>query len=376
MRILVLNYEFPPIGGGGGHASAALCKELAARGHELIVLTSSGPALPKAEDRDGYRVQRVPTRRRSPYRATLITMASYVLAGLLPGRSLIRSWKPDVMHVHFAVPTGALGYALSVWTGIPYLLTAHLGDVPGGVPEKTDRWFRLVGPLTPPIWRRAAAIVAVSEFTRALAEERYGIPMAVIPNGLALPAAEDGPPDVGDPPVIVFAGRFQPQKNLLFLIETLAQLKDLGWRCVLMGDGPQWQEVARRVQALELDDRVTLTGWIDSEQVERQLRESDLLCMPSLSEGLPVIGVQALTHGLAIVANRAGGLVELVQDGVNGRLCEVGDAQCILNGLRWALADPDRLQGMKRASRERAHAYDIKHVATAYEGALAEAAGR
>ena len=70
---------------------------------------------------------------------------------------LAREWKPDLIHVHFAVPAGALAWILRRLTGIPYVLTAHLGDVPGGVPEKTGRWFRWIYPFTPPIWKKSEA---------------------------------------------------------------------------------------------------------------------------------------------------------------------------------------------------------------------------
>ena len=145
MRILILNYEFPPVGGGGGRASAELGEALVERGHELSVITSHAESLSRSETKYGMNVVRVPTGRRALYRASFATMARYVLSGFRPGLSLIRSWRPEAMHAHFAVPTGALAYVLSRLTGVPYVLTVHLGDVPGGVPEKTTRWFRVVG---------------------------------------------------------------------------------------------------------------------------------------------------------------------------------------------------------------------------------------
>ena len=75
------------------------------------------------------------------------------------------------------------GYPFS--PGFPIYLTAHLGDVPGGVPEKTDKWFRWVAPFIPPIWNRAKRVAAVSIFTKNLALQRYPVPIQVIPNGVS-----------------------------------------------------------------------------------------------------------------------------------------------------------------------------------------------
>ncbi len=372
MRILVLNYEFPPVGGGGGRATAALCAALAQRGHELRVITSRAPNLAPEETLDGYRVSRVLTGRRSRYRASFASMAGYVVGALLPALRLARSWKPDVIHAHFAVPTGVLASRLSKMTRVPYVLTAHLGDVPGGVPEKTDRWFRFVSPFTPPIWNNAARVVAVSEHTRDLALRHYEVNIEVIPNGIDL--RSDGPGSVSDPPRLIFAGRFQPQKNLPMLVEMLSRAQDIPWQCELLGDGPDRPAIIKSVKSHHLESRVELPGWVDGEVVEKRLEASDLLLLTSRSEGFPVVGVQALAIGLAILASREGGLSELVENEVNGRLCEVDDLACFERALRWCLEDRERLLRMKRASRMKAERFDIRHIAARYEALLQEAA--
>jgi glycosyltransferase involved in cell wall biosynthesis len=370
MKILVLNYEFPPVGGGGGRASADLAKSLAGRGHDLRVITSHKLGLERELETDGYQVHRVFTGRRSSYRASFASMLAYVVGAFFPTLIACWSWKPAVMHVHFAVPTGALAYAVSKLTGIPYLLTVHLGDVPGGVPEKTQRWFQLIYPFTHRIWRSAAKVVAVSEFTRQLALEHYDVPITVIPNAVELSRIGSSPKAPNEIPKLIFAGRFQPQKNLLFLIDALSHVEDLLWECTLVGDGPMRRSIEDKIDGLGLGDRIEVTGWVTSEEVWDRLSDSDILVMPSLSEGLPVVGVQALAQGLAIVANRAGGLIDLVQEGVNGRLCPVGDERCFLDSLRECLSNRDMLARMKGASRRLAERFEMRTVAKRYERLL------
>lgn len=365
MRILVLNYEFPPVGGGGGRASAELIQALVDRGHELRLITSHAEGLPRSEQRNGFQITRVPTGRQTRYRASFGSMARYVLGGFRPALRQVREWRPEVIHAHFAVPTGVLAYGLHRLTGVSYVLTTHLGDVPGGVPEKTKGWFRFVGPIAPVVWRGAASVVAVSEHTRELAARHYAVPIMVIPNGLSLPPEPDLEP--GRPPRLIFAGRFQPQKNLPFLVDALAEVSDSDWRCALVGDGPTMAAVRERVGAHRLEARVELPGWLEGSQVAARLEDADVLVMPSLSEGLPVVGVQALAHGVAIVASRAGGLTELVEDRINGRLSDIDDLDQFVDSLRWTLSDTNRLREMKGASRARAADYEIGRVAGEYE---------
>jgi glycosyltransferase involved in cell wall biosynthesis len=300
------------------------------------------------------------------YRATIPTMAAYLVSGFLPGLNWVRQWMPDLLHAHFAVPTGILARAIARRTHTPYVLTAHLGDVPGGVPEKTGRWFRWIYPWTRAIWREAAAVVAVSQYTRELARRHYDVPMDVIPNGIDL-AGRPRPTPVGAPPRLIFVGRFQPQKNLLALLDVLGRIRDLTWRCTLVGDGPQRKAVEERIRAEGLTDRVTLTGWLSPEAARSQLSESDVLVMPSLSEGLPIVGLQSLAFGLAIVGSRVGGLSELIEEGRNGRGCPPKDGACLEAALRACIGSRERLAAMKEASWQAAVRYDLDRVSERYE---------
>lgn len=370
MRILVLIHEFPPVGGGGGRVAQDLCQGLVKRGHEVRVLTAQCGDLPNHEERDSILLLRLRSGRSELFRADLKAMLGFVWASFWEGLRQIRSWKPDIIHVHFAVPTGVSAYLLNLFTNVPYVITAHLGDVPGGVPEKTGKWFRWIFPLTPSIWRHAAGIAAVSAFTRDLALNSYDVPIEVIHNGVDLNALDPGEIMVGNPPQVVFAGRFMLQKNLLQLVRSLVAVQDLPWACTLIGDGPLRAEVETEIAHQNLGDRFTLTGWMTPDQVIEQYRQSDLLFMPSLSEGLPVVGVQAMAMGLALVLSRVGGCVDLVEEGRNGYLFDPSDTPGFEYALRELLGNPDKLRSFRLASRAWAQNFELERIVIQYETLL------
>jgi len=370
MRILTLIYEFPPIGGGGGRAAYDICKGLAARGHEVTVLTAHMQGLPFEEYKDGIRLVRISSLRREMFGASFMTMLAYVLAGLWAGSRLIGRDRPDIIHAHFAVPTGALAWMLSILTGIPYILTVHLGDVPGGVPEKTGKWFRWVEPFTVPIWKRAKKIIAVSEHTRQLALKHYSVNVEVVPNGADVKHLAPAEINVNTPPCLIFAGRFVPQKNPFAIIQTLSQLKDLNWTCSMLGDGPLFEDVKHEIEKAGMSERFDLPGWVTPDTVLEYFAKSDILFMPSLSEGLPVVGVQALATGLAIVASKIGGFLDLVDNGKNGYLIDVRDVSAFSNSLREIISDPNVLLRLREASVEKSHQFDIQKVAEQYQAIL------
>ncbi len=375
MKILVLIHEFPPIGGGGGRAARDIAMGLVNKGHELRVLTTHIDGMPLSETIPGsfpgkaLRVDRIRTRRKTAFQAGFLDMAQFSLSSVFAGLRLIQEWRPDLIHAHFAVPAGAAAFVLSKLTGIPYILTAHLGDVPGAVPEKTDHWFKWIFPFTPAIWRAAARVVAVSEFTRQMALQHYRVPIEVIHNGVDLSGLPAAMPNLnpGQSIRIVFAGRFMEQKNPGHLVKALCALKELPWQCAMLGDGPLLEPIRESLAACGLADRFWLPGWVTPEQVLAEFARSDLLVLPSSSEGLSVVGVQALGMGLAMLLSTAGGNLELVCEGENGFLFPIGDLDTLTDRLKILIKNPSMLQSAQHKSHEMAKKFDLTAVISQYE---------
>lgn len=372
MKILVLCYEYPPVGGGGGRVAAQVAAGLARRGHEVKVQTSGMSHLPLREDIEGVEILRTPCFRRREDTCSVPEMARYLLASFFPVWRLARTWKPDVIHAHFAVPTGALAFPVSRLTGIPYVLTAHLGDVPGGVPEQTAHLFRLVNPLARILWKSAAAVTAVSSFVAELARRAYGMDPVIIRNGV-----KPHPPSktirTNAVPRLLLAGRLSIQKNPLLALQALALVKDQNWTLDIIGEGPLGATLRAEAEKLGLENRVTFHGWLAAGCVSEIMAQSDILIMTSLHEGLPMVGVEALQHGLAIVGSAIGGLRDIVEEGKNGFLCAL-QPEAFAGLLGRVLSDHELLANMQQASFALAGRFDLEESVVAYEKVLLDAA--
>jgi glycosyltransferase involved in cell wall biosynthesis len=373
LKILILCYEYPPVGGGGGRVAQTVADALAARGHTISVQTAALGWRSSEEESGGVKISRAASGRRAPDTCRVHEMAAYCVTSFLPALVKIRQIRPQIIHAHFAMPTGLLAWALHRITRIPYVITAHLGDVPGGVPEQTDRLFRFLNPIARCVWHEAAARTAVSSFVQKLAERAYGKKVERILNGITLGEL----PPVQPPSStrqLVFAGRFNPQKKPDFLIEVMARLKAHSWRLTMMGDGPLMPEVRRMIQTAGLADRISLPGWLAPSQVANALAGSDLLMLPSSSEGLPVTAIEALKHGLAIAASDIPGVCDVVEHERNGLRLPVGQLDVWIERLRWLIDSTSTLASMKNASRTMARAFDLESITTQYERTLAVAA--
>ncbi len=375
LRIMVLNYEFPPVGGGGGRIAADFCRHLVKLGHRVLVQTSWHPSLPRREERDGYEIVRHLAGRRRLHTCSVPEMAAYLALTWLPTWRTTLAWRPQVLQVHFAVPTGVLGWLMARGTGLPYVLSAHLGDVPGGVPEQTEHLFRWLKPFTRPIWRSAAAVTAPARHIKVLAERHYGVPVSVLPNGIDLEQFPCRPAPPGEPLRLIFVGRLSIQKNPLLLLQALGLLRDLPWRLDILGDGPLRPAAEALARELGLAPRVVFHGWVRPEAVPTAMCRSDVLVLPSLAEGLPLVGVQALAAGLAIVGSNVGGIADVIRPGQNGLLVPVNDAAALAAALRQVL-DRRVAAAWKQGSRDLAPAFDLQAAARLLEDLLKKAAAQ
>lgn len=368
-RILVLCYEYPPIGGGGGRVAAHVAAALRERGHQVRVVTAGMSHLPRRTMIDGVEVIRVRAGRRREDTCSVLEMLLWVMAAFPVALWEALRWRPDVMHVHFAVPTGAVAWLVHEFTRIRYVLTAHLGDVPGGVPEQTEKLFKKIKWLTVPIWKSAARVTAVSSFVAELADKAYGIKAQVILNGIKLPKqlCEKSNPT----PQLLFVGRLSVQKNPLLLIQALGLLRELPWILNIIGDGPLAAALREEVKRLNLQDRITLLGWRSADEVRLVMEQSDLLLIPSLSEGLPMVGVEALAHGLAVVGSRIRGLQDIIEEKVNGTFFDLTEgASGIAEALIPFLKNQELLREAQQASWKLARTFEWTRSIDLYEKAL------
>lgn len=374
MKILVLCYEYPPVGGGGGRVAEQVAEALARRGHEVRVHTAGLRHLPRRETRRGVEIWRAESFRKSEDTCTVPEMALYLLTNFIPALRLARDWRPDVIHVHFAVPTGVLAAPIGRILGIPYVLTAHLGDVPGGVPEQTAHLFRLINPFARLIWSGAGATTAVSSHVAQLARQAYHVVPKVILNGVKPATAT--PHLTADQPVrIVMLGRLSVQKNPLLALEALAELADLSWSFEIIGEGPLGEEMRAKATELKIADRIIWRGWLSAPEVAQSLLAADILLTTSLHEGLPMAVVEALQYGLAIVGSRIPGLADVIEDGKNGAFCDL-EAADFAQKIRLLLEDRATLLRWRQGSLAKATTFELENSVNAYEKVLLETAHR
>jgi len=373
MKILMLNSEFPPIGGGAGNASANIARQLVTQGHEVLVLTVRHASLPHEETWCGVRIVRVPALRKYMDRSGLLEQVSFVLTGSLCAGGVLKKFPAKVVLAFFGVPSGPIAWLLRKLHGIPYMISMRGGDVPGFRPYDFETYHRLVAPFLRRIWKDAGSLVANSLGLQALALKfDPGACIELIPNGVDLDVFA---PVVREwsPPRLLSVGRLVYQKGFDLAARALANLTDLDWEWIVVGDGSFRQEFEKICLELGIARRVKLVGWRSKPDLIEHYNQANLFVFPSRHEGMPNAILEAMSSGLPVLASHIAGNEELVLTGETGLLFpseSVADLQAALLEL---IPDVARRREMGEAGRNRVAAnYSWVGVADRYAELLAK----
>lgn len=371
MNLLLINYEFPPVGGGAANATWELARALVQLGHRPIVLTARFRDRNPAAMPAGVTLIEVPARRHRHEACTPFEMATFAISASFQIRRILRRERIDGMIAFFSIPCGPIAWWGARGTGVPYIVSLRGGDVPGTEPglHRIHRWL---APGRRRVLRGARAVIANSLALQQRAVAADALPVGIIPNGVDstffVPAASK-------PPALpfrwLFVGRLQTQKNLGWLITRLAALTDLSWELHIVGDGPLKEEWRQLAKALGVAPRLKWHGWLPRAELLPYYQNAHALVQPSLYEGMANTVLEAMACGLAIVASDEPANRALVEDSGSGVCLPLANPAAAEAVLRATMTDDRWTQ---RGGDARTHA--IKHfswpqVAEAYVSLLA-----
>jgi glycosyltransferase involved in cell wall biosynthesis len=274
--------------------------------------------------------------------------------------------RPDLVHVHMSSAGSFFRKALLFWIArafrVPVLVHIHSG--------RFDRFHdRLPGPLRRTVrgvLTRAAAVVTLGEewaarITRIAPRAR----VEILPNTVVVPQQAPRRPD--GPTHVVFLGAICAAKGTFCLLEAWAKLAAewdgrAGARLTLAGDRGV-DEARRTIADLGIDGSAQVRDWLPPSEVVALLASADVFVLPSRSEGQPMSVLEAMAHGVCVVASDVGGIPELVEDGRTGVLVPPDDVDALVGALRRVLDDRDLRERLGAAGRQRVRSeFDVDVV--------------
>ena len=357
MNILSLTYEYPPIGGGGSVVAAALNQQLVSAGHRVRVVTSTMRGLPSSEVVNDVEVYRAACWRRNRHYTTALELLTTLLPAYRLASRLIRLERPDVIHTHFAIPSGLIAWMLARRYRIPYVITAHGSDIPGYNPDR----FMLLHRIAKPLWRKvianAAAVTSPSEFLARLLREHIRVPVYIVPNGYQ--------PDAGEQQekrnLVLVVARLFPRKGVQHFIEATSGMNN-GWEYIIAGDGPYMQ--ALQEQARKLSAPVSFAGFVGKAKLLELYEQAQIFVFPSIQENFPMVLLEAMDAGCAVITTDAEGCAEVVGDA--GIVIEKANALQIRRALGELIHDARMRKSLSIRATERVQQFRWPRIASLY----------
>lgn len=371
MNLLLINNEFPPIGGGGSTVTKYAIRYLTHAGHKVTLITSRYKGLPHREVIEGATIIRIPTIRRYKDYCAAWELVIFGLSALGYSFAYTLRHKVDFVQAYFAVPAGWVAWLLGLTRGIPYSVYFGGSDVPGSNPSRFKKIYPLLTPLLRTIWRGAQFRTVCSQELAQLGQAVDAhSEFLVIPNGVETerftPIERPANPKVK----ILFIGRLIPRKGFQRVVHALPALRKLSlhpFEVEVVGSGTAREDLDQLAQALGVSDLIHYAGTVSYEQLEKSYQYADIFVLTSLSEGMPSVILEAMGCGLPVIASDVGGNNEIVHDGVNGYLIQGDDTARIAEKLALLINDNERRKTMGAKSRQMALSYDWKIIMQQYE---------
>jgi len=352
-RILILNYEFPPLGGGASPVSYEIAERLSKTGDfDIDVVTMGYKDLPKYEEiNSNFRIHRVKCLRSKKELCHPWEQATYLISAWFKCNKLIKKEKYDICHCHFIIPTGVLALKLKKKFNLDYVVTSHGSDVPG---HNTDRFkflHKFTGPILRKICKMAKSITVPSHFLKDLIlkniDHNINKKIIVLPSG----SKDFARNDIEKENIILSVGRMHEGKGFQYLIEAFKKIDSDDWKLYLVGNGP-YKKILEKMA--EGDENIIFTGWIDNkgEKFIELINKAKVFSLLSAFESQGIVYLEAMSAGCSILASNINACKETASDDI-GYLVQRDNVNKVELKLRRLMDDKTKLDFFMNNSRKR-----------------------
>ncbi len=339
MKILVLNYEYPPLGGGAGNITKNLSQNFAQNGNIVVVVTTWYNNLPEYDNSyKNLEIFRLKSKRKHLFHSNPIEMYSWIKKSSEFLKKYLKTNKFDICLANFSIPGGYVALKIKKEFNLPYCVLSHGHDIPWFYKRQMFFFHLILQFVIKTICKQASRNFVQTEFMKQNIDKFLGKKLLhkniVIPNGVELFESITSERE-NEPFTVIFVGRFVQQKDPFTLLKALKKLKrmDIPFKLLMVGDGPLRNKMEKFVDKNNLLN-TTFTGWIPQEQVNKIYNKSHTIITPSLAEGMSIANIEALAAGVFLIATPVSGNKEMLECCKNGVLIEQGNYNEIANQLQ------------------------------------------
>jgi glycosyltransferase involved in cell wall biosynthesis len=301
-------------------------------------------------------------------------MLAYPPAAWLAAMRLMRRHRYDLVHGHFAIPTGPASLPPALLAGIPHVLSIQGGDIYDPSKRLSPHRHSLLRRVVTAVLRRSSAVVAASRNMRDHAYRHfpYRGPIDIIPLGIRVPESiphatrsSMGLPEAEF--LAVTVGRLVRRKGLDRVVRAMARQDCPPLHLAVIGSGPELAPLRSLAESLLLTDRIHFMGRVSDERKWQILRCADVYVSASMHEGFGISYLEAMAAGLPVIAPGDGGQADFLTHERTGYAVNTEDPGSLADALSRAVSRPEELRRMSEGNRKRASRYSIDRCGLEYE---------
>lgn len=371
----MVNYEFPPIGGGGGTTTRFIAKYMARLGVDVSVITAKPGKEDNFEHPDGFKIHYVGPTKNKLSGTHIPELVRFALTVIYYSRSVLNTTRPDLLHCFFTLPSGSVGLYSKKVHNVPYIVSALGADVPGFCigDWRLDVYHAFTKFISKAIWDNASYIIANSPSLKETCIKFYPKhETPVITNGIDsemfYPNKEKNYYKNNEVQLL-FISRLMLQKGVNTLIETCAILNSRGitnFKLNIVGDGYLKGLMFSLIDKYKIRDKINFIGWIDLEELPDIYRNADIFILPSVMEGMSSVTLQAMACGLPIVASRVKGFEDILENNVNGFNAGYKNPNEFADGLEKLIKLPELRETFSKQSIVKSRKFLWENIAKEY----------
>jgi glycosyltransferase involved in cell wall biosynthesis len=365
----MLNYEFPPLGGGASPVSYEIAKSYVKLDHKVDVVTMHYKDLPYFEKKDGINIYRVKCLRGKKEICHPWEQLTYIWSAKKFLKNHLKNHAYDINHTHFIIPTGIISLWLKKKYHLPYIITSHGSDVPGYNPDRFKFLHKFTGPILKEICKNAKSVTTPSNYLKDLIKNKIDFNLkkkiVVLPNG----ARNFYIPRIKKENIIFSSGRLFERKGFQFLIMAFNKLYLKNWKLYILGDGPYKEKL---VKLAKNNKNIIFTGWIDNKNKKYidVVNKAKIFSLLSQSESQGIVYLEAMSTGCAIIASNITACKETITLDI-GYLVERENVEEITKKIKTLIENEEKLRKFMKNSRKRyKKMYTYENIIKKYEQLL------
>jgi len=330
LRILMLNYEYPPIGGGAGVCTKYQAEGLSKLGYKVTVVSTWFKGEKTNEKKGNLKIIRLRCKREAPHKSSIVEKLAWAKESKKFLKEYCKNHEFDVCITNFTIPGGIVGKFLKKKFKIPYYIISHGHDVPWFLPKEMAKYHIPLYFWIKSICNNCKGLILLTSEMKKNADSFMGKQKnknIIIPNGCVTKSFYPNFKKKSKKFKIIYIGRFSIQKDPITFFKGIKEFSKhtSDFTINILGNGPLKEQCEDFVKENNLTNNINFLGWVNKDTMLKEYQSANIQVITSLAEAMSIATLESLSSGQYILSTPVSGNTDVIKPNINGDFFAIGD---------------------------------------------------